>query len=143
MPAAVSREAPLYSDLKEKHMPVRSLSVGDTLEYEFHTVIDKAEAPGQFWGADHFTVPGTLIVLAETLTLEVPTDKYVQVWSPNQSPTISNTMDSAPTPGMSPSSCPLPRQYGRSDSTKIHAAQRSRRRRGRPQAPIRRLDHLS
>jgi transglutaminase-like putative cysteine protease len=74
--------------LKEKHLPVRSLSVGDTLEYRVRTVIDKAEAPGQFWGANHFTVPGTLIVLAEVFTLEVPKDKYVQVWSPNHKPEI-------------------------------------------------------
>ncbi len=83
MPAAVTREAPLYSDLKEKHVPVRSLATGDTLEYEVHVTIDKAEAPGQFWGAEHFTPPGSVIVLAEGFTLEVPKDKYVQVWSPN------------------------------------------------------------
>jgi transglutaminase-like putative cysteine protease/tetratricopeptide (TPR) repeat protein len=90
MPAAVSREAPLYSDLKEKHLPVRSLSVGDTLEYEARFAIDKAEAPGQFWGAHHFTVPGSVIVLNETLTVEVPANKYVQVWSPNHKPTVSD-----------------------------------------------------
>lgn len=87
MPAAVTREAPLYSDLKEKHVPVRSLSPGDTLEYEVHVAIEKAEAPGQFWGAQHFTPPGSVIVLAEGFTLEVPKDKYVQVWSPNHKPT--------------------------------------------------------
>jgi Flp pilus assembly protein TadD/transglutaminase-like putative cysteine protease len=90
LPAAVTREAPLYSDLKEKHLPVRSLSRGDTLEYEVDTAINKAEAPGQFWGANHFTPPGTLVVLAEVLTLEVPSDKYVQVWSPNHKPTESD-----------------------------------------------------
>ncbi len=89
MPAAVTREAPLYSDLKEKHLPVRSLSAGDTLEYEVQTSIDKAEAPEQFWGANHFTAPGTVIVLSEVLTLEVPKDKYVQVWSPNHTAVIS------------------------------------------------------
>lgn len=89
MPADVTRTAPLYSDLKEKHVAVRSLSVGDTLEYEVHTTIDKPEAPGEFWGADHFIAPGTVIVLAEALTLEVPKDKYVQVWSPNHKPTIT------------------------------------------------------
>jgi tetratricopeptide (TPR) repeat protein len=89
MPAAVTREAPLYSDLKEKHLPVRSLATGDTLEYEVHVAIDKAEAPGQFWGAQHFTPPGSVIVLAEGFTLEVPKDKYVQVWSPNHKPTIT------------------------------------------------------
>lgn len=89
MPAAVTREAPLYSDLKEKHLPVRSLSAGDTLEYEVDTQIEKPEAPGQFWGAAHFTVPGTVIVLAEVLTLEVPREKYVQVWSPNHKATVT------------------------------------------------------
>lgn len=90
MPAAVSREAPLYSDLKEKHLPVRSLSKGDKLEYEVDTAIDKAEAPGQFWGAMHFTPPGTIVVLDEILTLEVPSEKYVQVWSPNHKPTVTD-----------------------------------------------------
>jgi transglutaminase-like putative cysteine protease/Flp pilus assembly protein TadD len=89
MAAAVTREAPLYSDLKEKHLPVRSLATGDTLEYEVHVTIDKAEAPGQFWGVQNFTPPGSLIVLAEIFTLEVPKDKYLQVWSPNHKPTVT------------------------------------------------------
>ncbi|MGA8529523.1 MAG: DUF3857 domain-containing protein [Acidobacteriaceae bacterium] len=90
MPAEVTRAAPLYSDLKELHLPVRSLSVGDTLEYDIVTAIRKAEAPGQFWGAYHFTPPGAGIVLAEVLKLEVPADKYVQVWSPNHKPTVAD-----------------------------------------------------
>lgn len=90
MPAEVTREAPLYSDLKEIHLPVRSLSAGDTLEYEIDTAINKPEAPGQFWGSAHFTPPGTVVVLAEVLTLEVPPDKYVQVWSPNHKPSITD-----------------------------------------------------
>jgi transglutaminase-like putative cysteine protease/tetratricopeptide (TPR) repeat protein len=89
MPAAVTREAPLYSDLKEKHLPVRSLSPGDKLEYEVDTAIDKPEAAGQFWGTYHFAAPGTAVVLAEVLTLEVPAGKYVQVWSPNHKPTVA------------------------------------------------------
>jgi hypothetical protein len=48
MAAEVTHEAPLYCDLKQKHLAVRSLSVGDTLEYEVNTPIDKPEAPGQF-----------------------------------------------------------------------------------------------
>ncbi len=89
MSADVTREAPLYSDLKEKHVPVRSLAAGDTLEYEIDTEISRPEAPDQFWGATHFTAPGTLVVLAETLTLEFPANKYVQVWSPNHKPEIT------------------------------------------------------
>ncbi len=86
MPTEVTREAPLYSDLKEKHIPVRSLTAGDRLEYEVDTAINQPEVHDQFWGATHFTPPGTLVVLAETLTLEFPADKYVQVWSPNHKP---------------------------------------------------------
>ncbi|MGD0345980.1 MAG: DUF3857 domain-containing protein [Terracidiphilus sp.] len=89
MPADVTREAPLYSDLKEKHIPVRSLAAGDTLEYEIDTAINQPEAPDEFWGATHFTAPGTVVVLAETLTLEFPAGKYVQVWSPNHKPEIT------------------------------------------------------
>ena len=89
MPTEVSRQAPLYSDLKEKHVPVRSLAKGDVLEYEVDTTISKAEAPGQFWGTDHFTPPGTVVVLEEVLRLEVPADNYVQVWSPNHKFTTS------------------------------------------------------
>lgn len=86
MPSEVTREAPLYSDLKQIHLPVRSLSAGDKLEYEVDTSIDKAEASGQFWGAYHFAAHGTQIVLAEVLALEVPAEKYVQAWSPNYKP---------------------------------------------------------
>ena len=89
MPAEVTRGAPLYSDLKEKHIPVRSLAAGDTLEYEIDTAINKPEAPGQFWGTYHFSAPGTVVALAEILTVEVPAEKYVQVWSPNHKPVIT------------------------------------------------------
>jgi tetratricopeptide (TPR) repeat protein len=82
MPAAVTREAPLYSDLKEKQLPVRSIASGDVLDYQFTTVRTKAEAPGQSWGAEHFMVEAG-VMLSQTLTLEVPADKYLQIWSPN------------------------------------------------------------
>ncbi|WP_263355833.1 DUF3857 domain-containing protein [Acidicapsa ligni] len=89
MPAAVTREAPLYSDLKEKHIPVRSLSNGDTLEYDVMMTINKPEAPGQFWGSYHFTLPGSIVVKSEVLIVEVPKDKYVQVWSPNHKAVVT------------------------------------------------------
>jgi hypothetical protein len=54
MPAAVTREAPLYSDLKEKHVPVRSLSPGDTLEYQVHTAIDKSRSSRPILGSPAF-----------------------------------------------------------------------------------------
>lgn len=91
MPGEVSREAPMYSDIREKHLPVRSLSSGDRLEYQFRTVRTKAEAPNQFWGAEHFAI-GTGVVLSQTVTLQVPAGTYVQVWSPNH-PVTPTTRD--------------------------------------------------
>jgi uncharacterized protein HemY len=93
MPAEVSREAPMYSDVKEKHLPVRGLGTGDRLEYQFHTTLTKAQAPGQFWGAEHFQVQAG-VVLNETYTLQVPETTYVQVWSPNHpaSPVVKDGM---------------------------------------------------
>ncbi len=82
MPAEVTRDAPVYSDIKEMHLPVRSLSMGDRLEYQTHTTRTKAEAPNQFWGAEHFAVNAG-VVLNQTITLSVPSATYVQVWSPN------------------------------------------------------------
>jgi len=120
MSAEVTREAPLYSDLKQKHIAVRSLSVGDTLEYEFRITIDKPEAPGEFWGATHLSAPGTVVVLAEIVNLEVPKDKYVQVWSPNHKPTITET-DSARTYSWNvPQLIPAPKATG-DDSAKPDA----------------------
>jgi uncharacterized protein HemY len=91
MSAEVTREAPLYSDVKQKHIAVRSLSVGDTLEYEYRITVFKPEAPGEFWGTTHFQAPGTMVVLAQIVNLVVPKEKYVQVWSPNHKPTITET----------------------------------------------------
>lgn len=82
MPAAVTREAPLYSDLKEKQLPVRSIAANDVIDYQFHTERTKAEAPGQFWGSEHFLFTGG-VVLSQTLTLEIPAGKYVEVWDPH------------------------------------------------------------
>lgn len=90
MPAEVTRTAPLYSDLKEKQLPLRSIAGGDTLEYTFLVRRKQPQAPGQFWGAENFIKAG-LVVLSETLALHTPADKYVQVWSPKSKPTISDS----------------------------------------------------
>ncbi|HEY9138365.1 MAG TPA: DUF3857 domain-containing protein, partial [Terriglobus sp.] len=82
MPSEVTREAPVYSDIREKHLPVRSLSVGDRLEYQFRVTRTKAEAPNAWWGAEHFAT-GAGVVLSQTVTLDAPSSMYLQVWSPN------------------------------------------------------------
>jgi len=91
-PSAVTREAPFYSDLKEDQVPVRSLREGDIIEY--HVVIPrtKAEAPGHFWGTENFfTISSGLVVLSQTIELDVPKASYVKTWSPHAQPVITNT----------------------------------------------------
>ena len=51
MTASVARDAPMYTDYKEKHITVPSLHAGDTLEYEIFTRTLTSLAPGQFWFA--------------------------------------------------------------------------------------------
>ena len=93
LPAEVTREAPFYSDLKQEQIPVRSLQPGDLLEYKLRIVRTKPEAPGHFWGAEHFFLPSAGIVIrSEVIELHVPKDGYLQVWSPNYK---STTTDSA------------------------------------------------
>lgn len=89
MPAPVTQQAPLYSDLKVLQLPVRGLRPGDTLDYQMRIQFKTAEAPSQFWG--DFTFDTSQVVLAQTLTLDLPAGKYVQVWSPKHEPTISTT----------------------------------------------------
>ena len=86
MSSEVTRQAPLYSDLKEKQLPVRSLRVGDTLEYQVRVVRTVAEAPGEIWGI-HPEFTG-LMVLDENVELRLPASKSLTVWSPASKPTI-------------------------------------------------------
>lgn len=84
MPEEVTRQAPFYSDLKQKQLPVRNLRVGDTLEWQAKIVKTKAEAQGEFWGVESFSTD--VVSLAETVELRVPQGKTVKVWSPTLKP---------------------------------------------------------
>jgi tetratricopeptide (TPR) repeat protein len=89
--AEVTRQAPLYSDLHIKQLPVKALSAGDVLEYQVRQVRTVAAAPGQFWFTQDFLRNG--VVLEETASLSVPRKKYVQVESPQVKPEITETGD--------------------------------------------------
>lgn len=86
--AEVTRSAPFYSDLREKHIAVKGVAVGDVLEW--HTVVHivKALAPGQFWSNYVFTK--NAVVLDEQFRLSVPKDRDVKVKSPDLRPKISD-----------------------------------------------------
>jgi Flp pilus assembly protein TadD len=80
MTAPIARDAPVYTDYKEKHITVPSLRPGDTLEYSISTHIVKAFAPNQFW-FEHNFLEGT-IVLDERLELNVPKGRAINLQSP-------------------------------------------------------------
>ena len=68
--SAVSREAPMYTDEREKHIAIKSLGVGDILEAHLHWTISEAMAPGHFWIDYSYFRAG--ICLRETLEINVP-----------------------------------------------------------------------
>ncbi len=85
MTSEVSREAPMYSDSREKHVPVKGLEPGDTLEYSARWLIEKPLAAGQFWYGYHFTK--SAIVLDEQLEINIPRERQVKLRSQTIQPT--------------------------------------------------------
>ena len=79
MSSSVSRVAPMYSDVRQKHVIVPSLRPGDTLEYEVQYDQFKAMAPDHFWSSYDFNK--SFIVRDEELRIDVPANRYVNVKS--------------------------------------------------------------
>ncbi len=89
MAAPITRQAPLYSDLHEKHVAVKGLSVGDVLEYRIEDRTTKPLAPGQFWTSYRFT--HDQIVLDEQLEISVPRNRAVKIKSTTVQPQVTET----------------------------------------------------
>ncbi|MGA8150450.1 MAG: DUF3857 domain-containing protein [Terriglobales bacterium] len=87
MPSEITRQAPFYSDLREKQVAVKGLSVGDVLEYHTQWRTTKPLAPGQFWYAYNFA--HDFILLQEQLQISVPRDRAVKWKSPSVKPVIT------------------------------------------------------
>ncbi len=69
----LTRDAPMYTDYREKHVTVPALRPGDTLEYNVVTTTHTALAPGQFWWEYDFE--DRAIVLDEQVEISVPKDR--------------------------------------------------------------------
>ena len=87
MASDITREAPFYSDLREKHVAVRGLGVGDVLEYQLQWHTTKPLAPGQFWFAYNFSEGA--IILQEQLQIGVPRNRPVKWKSSKLKPVIT------------------------------------------------------
>ena len=91
--APVAREAPVYTDLRQKHVTVPGLRPGDTLEYHMVWNISTPLAQNQFW-LEHYFVTKRLIVLDDQLTVNIPAASKVKLKTePGFDPTIKEESD--------------------------------------------------
>ncbi len=84
--AEITRSAPFYSDLREKHVAVKGLGKGDVLEYQVHWRSTKSLIPGQFWYQYAFHHEG--VVLSERLEIKVPSGRPVKVKGPQDTQSV-------------------------------------------------------
>ncbi|HEV2399846.1 MAG TPA: DUF3857 domain-containing protein [Candidatus Sulfotelmatobacter sp.] len=75
--APVEREAPVYTDYRQKHITVPGLRPGEILEYDMVTVVHTALAAGQFWAEYEFD--NSNIDLDETLDVDVPANRPLKL----------------------------------------------------------------
>ena len=87
----VLREAPMYSDFRQRHISVAGLRPGDTLEYRTVTHILTPLAAGNFW-YEH-TFPKGVIVNEARLEVDVPKARELKLKSPKHSPEIHDNGD--------------------------------------------------
>ncbi|MGA2347062.1 MAG: DUF3857 and transglutaminase domain-containing protein, partial [Candidatus Sulfotelmatobacter sp.] len=86
--APIEREAPVYTDYRQKHITVPGLRPGEVLEYDMVTVIHTPLAAGQFWTEYEFDK--TNIDLDETLDVDVPAGRSLKLkCKPGMDPTIT------------------------------------------------------
>jgi tetratricopeptide (TPR) repeat protein/transglutaminase-like putative cysteine protease len=76
--APVAREAPMYTDARQKHVTVPGLAVGDAIEYDV-VINAKPLLAGQFWHIWDFEQ--RMIALDEQLDLNVPANRAVKIKS--------------------------------------------------------------
>jgi hypothetical protein len=89
----VAREAPVYTDLRQKHVTVPGLRPGDVLEYHMVWNIHSPLAHNQFW-LEHYFVKKNLIVLDDQLMVNIPAASKVKLKTePGFDPAIKEDSD--------------------------------------------------
>jgi hypothetical protein len=86
--APVTESAPMYSDLREKQLPIRSLTVGDSLEYQVTVRATDADAPGEHSFVTNFMTG--IPVQEQTIELRVPLDFVANVTVKDEYPTSTD-----------------------------------------------------
>ena len=76
--APIAREAPIYTDSRQKHITVPGLRPGDVLEYHLVWTIHTALAQNHFW-VEHDFIKKGIIVLDDQLTVNIPAASKVKL----------------------------------------------------------------
>jgi hypothetical protein len=92
--SAVSRQAPMYTDQREKHIAIKSLSASDVLELHVRWTIHDPIAPGHFWFDHSFFREG--VCLKETLEIDVPRDLPVKLRNSDPQPIVRESLITIP-----------------------------------------------
>ena len=91
--APLAREAPIYTDLRQKHITVPGLRPGDVLEYRMVWKVHTPLAPNNFWVEHDFIKRGT-IILNDELTVNIPAASKVKLKTePGFEPAIKEDTD--------------------------------------------------
>jgi tetratricopeptide (TPR) repeat protein len=89
LPAPVARDAPVYSDFREKHITVPGLQAGQELEYSMALRTEKPLIPGQFWM--EYSFEKQIIVLDEELEVSLPGERTLKLKTqPGFEPQVSD-----------------------------------------------------
>jgi tetratricopeptide (TPR) repeat protein len=75
--APVQREAPVYTDFRQKHITVPGLRPGEVLEYDLVTIVHTPLAAGQFW--TEYSFDQNNINLDEEFDVDVPAARAVKL----------------------------------------------------------------
>jgi len=88
----IEREAPIYTDFRQKHITVPSLRPGETLEFSIAVISHTPLAAGQFWMEHDFRT--VAVALDDRLEIDVPAGRAVTLkTAPGLTPQISQVGD--------------------------------------------------
>ena len=91
--APIAQEAPVYTDLRQKHITVPGLRPGDVLEYRMVWTLHTPLAQNHFW-VEHDFIKKIVIVLNDELTVNIPAASKVKLKNePGFEPTIKDESD--------------------------------------------------
>jgi Tfp pilus assembly protein PilF len=89
----VERVAPMYTDIRQIHVTVPDLNVGDTLEYQIHSVTIQPAIPGQFFTS--WNSSRQVITLDDIFQVNVPSSRDLHIKTSNglAAPNVQNQGD--------------------------------------------------